>query len=253
MAQKQQHRIQKKKGSPSLIRSRTSSSPRGESWQSIYDSLREEIVSMRLKPGEALPEKELANRFAVSRTPLREAIFHLKREGLVDVIPQSGTYVAAIPLDQLEEATVIRKALEGAAIRHATLKMSKSQQLTLAATVEKMREAMEADEREDFHAEDESFHRQIAEISGYPGIWRMVAQVKTQLDRFRRITLLMEERMPRVIGEHARILDAMEAGDPEEAEKAMSDHLSRVLVKLPSEFSSLASSERTSVTKSRTS
>ncbi len=248
MTQKQQHRIQAPKGSPSLIRSRIKSSPRGKSWQSIYDSLREEIVSMRLKPGEALPEKELANRFAVSRTPLREAIFQLKREGLVDVIPQSGTYVAAIPLDQLEEATVIRKALEGAAIRHATLKMSKSQQLTLAATVEKMREAVAADDRERFHAEDESFHQQIAEISGYPGIWRLIVQVKTQMDRFRRITLLLDERMQQVVEEHARILNAMAQGDPELAEKAMSDHLSQILVKLPNEFSDLATSERTAGT-----
>ena len=78
----------------------------------LYRELKAEIVSIGRKPGEPIVEREIASSFGVSRTPVREAILRLADEALVDIFPQSGTFVAKIPLASLPEAILVRKALE---------------------------------------------------------------------------------------------------------------------------------------------
>ncbi len=186
-------------------------------------------MSLRLKPGDPISEKEVAARYGVSRTPVREAIQRLADERLVEIFPQSGTFVARIPYGDLPEAMVIRKALETASVRLATEKATRSQLLALATIVEQQREAAEANDRGAFHRADEAFHAKIAEISGFPGIWRQVLQVKVQVDRYRRLTLSQEGRMAQVIADHERILAGITAGNPQDAEIGMALHLDAVL------------------------
>ncbi len=186
-------------------------------------------MSLRLKPGDPISEKEVAARYGVSRTPVREAMLRLADERLVEIFPQSGTFVARIPYDDLPEAMVIRKALETASVRLAAEKASKSQLLALATIVEQQREAAEANDRGAFHRADEAFHAKIAEIGGFPGIWRQVLQVKVQVDRYRRMTLSQEGRMAQVIADHERILAGIAASAPEEAAAGMVVHLDAVL------------------------
>jgi len=216
---------QRRRASPSRIAGGGSTS----AWRLVYQNLREDIVSLRLKPGDPISEKEVAARYGVSRTPVREAIQRLADERLVEIFPQSGTFVARIPYDDLPEAMVIRKALETASVRLAAEKASRSQLLALATIVEQQREAAEANDRGAFHRADEAFHAKIAEVSGFPGIWRQVLQVKVQVDRYRRLTLSQEGRMAQVIADHERILAGITAGKPAEAEAGMAMHLDAVL------------------------
>jgi len=184
---------------------------------------------MQLKPGDPLSEKDIAASYGFSRTPVREAIQRLADERLIEVFPQSGTFVARIPYDDLPEAMVIRKALESASVRLATERASRSQLLALEMIIEQQREAAEAGDAAAFHRADEAFHSKIAEISGFPGIWRQVLQVKVQVDRYRRLTLVQEGRMNEVIADHERVLRPLTAGSAEEAVAAMCLHLDKVL------------------------
>jgi DNA-binding GntR family transcriptional regulator len=186
-------------------------------------------VALQLKPGDPLSEKDIAAHYGVSRTPVREAIQRLADERLIEVFPQSGTFVARIPYQDLPEAMVIRKALEVASVRLAASRASKSQLLALATIIEQQREAAEANDRASFHRADEAFHAKIAEISGYPGIWRQVLQVKVQVDRYRRLTLVQEGRMAQVIADHEQILEGISSGSTPDAERAMEAHLDAVL------------------------
>jgi len=217
--------LRRRRASPSRIAGGNSAS----AWRLVYQNLRDDIVSLRLKPGDPISEKEVAARYGVSRTPVREAIQRLADERLVEIFPQSGTFVARIPYDDLPEAMVIRKALETASVRLATEKATRSQLLALATIVEQQREAAEANDRGAFHRADEAFHAKIAEISGFPGIWRQVLQVKVQVDRYRRLTLTQEGRMAQVIADHERILAGITAGNPADAEAGMALHLDAVL------------------------
>lgn len=209
--------------------SRVTAGGSGSAWRLVYQNVRDEIVSLRAKPGDPISEKDIAARYGVSRTPVREAIQRLADERLIEVFPQSGTFVARIPYQDLPEAMVIRKALEVASVRLAAERASKSQVLALATIIEQQREAAEANDRPAFHRADEAFHAKIAEISGFPGIWRQVLQVKVQVDRYRRLTLVQEGRMAQVIADHERIMEGISRGSGPQAEKAMEAHLDAVL------------------------
>lgn len=194
----------------------------------IYRQLHKAIVGMALEPGTPISEKEIALAQGVSRTPVREAILRLAEERLVEVVPQSGTYVARIPLSALREAIVVRRALEGATVRAATAKATPSQIMSLRASIERQKETAEAGKEAAFHKADEDFHAGIAALAGYPGIWSLIQQVKVQVDRYRRLTLPQEGRMRLVVGEHAAVVEAMAKGDAERAVRCMEEHLDKL-------------------------
>lgn len=207
---------------------RVSTRPSG-AWRLVYQGLRGDIVSMAVQPGDKISENDLARRFGVSRTPAREAIQRLADEGLVEIFPQSGTFVSRIPFEELPEALIIRKALERTTTAMAAATATRSQVLALASIVEMQREAAQAEDASAFHRADEQFHAKIAEIAGHPGIWRLILQVKTQVDRFRRLTLVLPHRMFAVIEEHTLVLNAIERGEGTAAADAMAAHLDAVL------------------------
>jgi DNA-binding GntR family transcriptional regulator len=195
----------------------------------IYADLRAELVSLQRRPGEAVSETEIALAYGVSRTPVREAILKLSDEGLVEIFPQSGIIVSRIPIAALPETIVIRRALEETTARLTAELATSSQILALHSIVERQREADAARDRDAFHQADELFHATIAEIARYPGIWKLILQVKVHVDRFRRLTLPQAGRMTQVIAEHAVILSAIEAHDAAGAAIAMGKHLERLL------------------------
>ena len=191
----------------------------------IYRDLRGEIVSLLRKPYDPLNEKQIAATYGVSRTPVREALLKLADEGLIEVYPQSGTFVSRIPLDRLPEAFAIRKALEEATVRYAAQRATRSQTALLQANLELQREMEEAGNLEGFHEADEAFHKLIAEIAGYPGFWPVIQQVKIQVDRVRRLTLPLQGRIGVVIAEHVKIVEAIAGNDAECAVAALAYHL----------------------------
>jgi len=87
--------------------------------RSIHSILRQDIVTLRLMPGEKLSENELALRFGTSRAPVREALIRLAEDGLIDVLPQRGSFVSRISLKAMERARFVREALEVAIVRRA--------------------------------------------------------------------------------------------------------------------------------------
>ncbi len=159
--------------------------------------LRSELVSLARRPGEAISEAEIALSYGVSRTPVREAILKLSDEGLLEIFPQSGIIVSRIPVAELPEAIIIRKALEETTARLAAERATASQILALRAILERQREADAAKDGDAFHAADEAFHSTIAEIARHPGIWKLIQQVKVHVDRYRLLTLPQIGRIAR--------------------------------------------------------
>ncbi|SMH36160.1 GntR family transcriptional regulator [Azospirillum agricola] len=196
--------------------------------QQVYQQLRAEIVSLHRKPGEPISEKDLAQAHGVSRTPVREAMLKLASERLVEVFPQSGTFVARIPLSDLPETIIIRSALEEASVRHAAQRATPEQAEHLATLIERQRAMAAAGDREGFHFADEDFHAALSEVAGLPGVWAMIQQVKVQIDRYRRLTLPEPGRMDRVVAEHAAVVAAIAAHDADAAARAIKHHLEKL-------------------------
>jgi DNA-binding GntR family transcriptional regulator len=201
--------------------------------QVIYRALRAEIVAMRRSPGEPVSEKEIALAHGVSRTPVREALLRLADDLLVDIRPQSGTFVARIPLAALPEAILVRKALEELTSRLAAERATEAQVAGLRDIMEQQRRMARRGDRDRFHEADEAFHAAIADAAGHPGIWLLVEQVKVHVDRCRRLTLPVPGRMESVIDEHRAIVAAIAAHDPVCAAASMIEHLERLRASIP--------------------
>lgn len=204
----------------------------GRAATQIHATLRDEIVRMQLKPLDILNEKLLGQRFGVSRTPVREALLRLADEGLVEIYPQSGTFVSRIPRRALYEAILIRKALEATTVSLAIVAMSDDRLQGLEANQKALQQAAQSGDIAHFHQIDSEFHQLVADIAGYPGIWTVIAQVKVQIDRYRFITLPQQGRLDLVIAEHAAIIEGMRRRDDGAAVLAMSQHIGRMTEEL---------------------
>lgn len=195
----------------------------------VLDELRRAILAMDLRPGTPLVEKELTARFGISRTPVREALIRLKEEGLVEIFPQAGTFVARIPSGAIPEAVFIRQALECTTVDLLARTATSEDIARIDQTIARQHEAFEAGDQAAFHIADEDFHEAIATAAGYPGVWKLAHVAKSQIDRCRRMTLPVPGRMAMVIREHLLILDQVRRGDGMAAAAAMREHLGTLL------------------------
>jgi len=195
----------------------------------VYLKLRERIVEMELLPGTRIVEKDLAEEFGTSRTPVHEAVQRLAEEGLIDVQARVGTFVSRIPLNTLEEAMLVRGALEVAIIEKAAERMTPEGIQKLNVVLERQAQCVRESNRRGFFRTDEAFHATLAELSGYPGVWQIILEVKTQIDRYRLLTLPLEGRMTEVLAEHRAVIDALASNNPKRAVRAMREHLDHVL------------------------
>src|SRR5271163_1960713 len=149
----------------------------------ISEALRERIVTLDLPPGAPLSEKELADGFGVSRTPVREALLRLAEDRLVDIYPQSGTFVARISASAARDAMAIRSALERFAVREAAKRAEADDIAALDRILRDQRAAAAENEIAAFHDADEALHATISIIAGHPNVWRVVKRAKTHVDR----------------------------------------------------------------------
>lgn len=199
----------------------------------VFRELRGAIVMMSFRPGQALSEKEIADRFGVSRQPVREAFIKLSEAGLVTIRPQRGTYVVKISARQVYDVRFVREAVEVAVVRKAALELPGSAIRALRETVNAQRKVA-ADPRPDrFFPLDEAFHRGLALGVGCDYAWRVVEDMKVQMDRVRYLSLPEATPTGRLIDQHEAILDAVAAHDPAAAETAMRTHLTEILTSLP--------------------
>ena len=195
----------------------------------IYETLRERIVSLQLLPGAPISEKQFVEAFGVSRTPVREAVLRLAEDQLVDIYPQSGTFVSLISESAARDAMAIRIALERSAVREAAKRASQGDVEELQRLLRRQRLAASERDIADFHEADEAMHRALAVIAGHPNFWRVIKREKAHVDRLRLLTLQVPGRFEAVLTQHEAIVAGVAARDPVAAEAAMDAHLQRVL------------------------
>jgi len=195
----------------------------------VYDALLDLIINCKLVPRQRLQEKTFMEQFHLSRTPIREAFVRLAHDGLVDILPQSGTFVAPIPLGLIPEAVVIRQALEQVTVEAAAVHASPQDIIYLDALINQQRFYAREKLLDEFHQSDEKFHEKIAKIARYPGIWQHLRGCKIQIDRIRHMGLPILKPYEKIISQHVHIRDALAAHQPQAARAAMQTHLNAVL------------------------
>nr|WP_155826426.1 GntR family transcriptional regulator [Halomonas zhanjiangensis] len=202
--------------------------------QRLYQVLRQSIIQMVLPPGKALSEKEVADAFSVSRQPVREAFIRLSEAGLVEVRPQRGTYVVKISQGAVLEARFVREAVEVAVVRQATAKGLAPNVLTeLHDLLERQRRCIEPHDTIRFYRLDERFHKTLSLAVGQQAAWKVIEEVRAQMDRVRYLSVPDTTPIARLIDQHAHIVTAIEDRDIAMAEQAMRRHLREIFVSLP--------------------
>lgn len=199
----------------------------------LVAALRQGIAQLRLRPGEALSEKEIAARFGVSRQPVREAFIKLSEAGLVEIRPSRGTYVMKISVREVVDARYVREAIECDIARTASRLATREQTARLRAIVVEQESAAAAGDRWRFNDRDVAFHRGIADIVGCDYAWRIVEAARLQIDRVRHLSLPDASPMALLIRQHVTVLERLAAGDADGAGAAMRRHLREVLLALP--------------------
>lgn len=192
----------------------------------VVDALRDEIVTMTLKPGDVISESDIAGRYGVSRQPVREAFIRLAQQGLLLIRPKRATVVKKISPDGVRQSRFIRESIEVEIIRRVAGNPGEDAGAVLARLIEEQEAASAADDSRRFHVLDELFHRTLARLAGVEYAWQLIDDHKMQLDRVRYLTLGVSSSQ-RAIAEHKLIAAAVSKGDPAAAEAAMRDHLAR--------------------------
>ncbi len=199
--------------------------PRTPAYLRIYDGIRDLISDLELKPGQALSEKELSEKFGTSRQPVREAFIRLSQEGLVEIRPQIGTYVARLDTDQIQDAVFARVALECAAVQEAVGRITERQLAELRENLAAHGEAARSGDDRAVYREDEAFHIRLIEFSGHAGIWPMIRQARTHMLRLRNLSARTLKTASEAVRDHTRVVDAIANGDAERAAQSLKSHI----------------------------
>jgi DNA-binding GntR family transcriptional regulator len=191
----------------------------------IYQIIRTLVIIGQLRPGQPVNEVEIAEQLGVSRTPVREAVKRLSDEGLINVYAQLGTFVADISRRALEEAYIIRNALELESVRRAGEKTTKAHVEALDDIIRAHQVAINRKRYADAIRLDDQFHRTIAEINGLSMLWRAVDISKAQMDRGRHLSIPQPGWGDVTIAQHRAVTRALGDHNTESAVEAMRQHL----------------------------
>src|SRR5215475_12241645 len=197
--------------------------------EQIHGVLRRDIICGRLSPRTSLAEQELARRFGVSRTPIREAMIKLADEGLVEIFPQYGSFVGPIKLAEVLDSQFARETLECAAVEKAVAHMDAGHADRLNAMLDRQRALHKSGDDEGFFRADEAMHAFIFALAGHPTAWLFVTGAKAQMDRVRYLAMTILRKQPSVVAQHVQIIDRLCARDRGGAVAAMRTHMRGIL------------------------
>ncbi|SDJ54822.1 GntR family transcriptional regulator [Aliiruegeria lutimaris] len=194
----------------------------------IFDYLHEEILSLRLMPGEKISEAEMAARFGVSRQPVRDAFSRLANLDLLMIRPQRATEVKRFSAREIEKARFVRAAIETEVLRRAAKNCDARGAALLDNALADQEKAMADKDVDGFGALDYEFHRTLCQIANVEYAFDVIMTEKAKVDRLCMLGLSKEQRMPELVADHREIADAVKRNDPERAVEVGMLHLSRL-------------------------
>jgi len=191
-----------------------------------YESLKEKLLSGGFKPGERLTEEHLASELGVSRTPVREALHKLEREGLVKPLETRGFCVPSDSREEMAELFDIRSVLEGYALRCICEGISEKSLAELESYIESADAALTEKKINKIYLFNTQFHDTLHRLVAHkPRLHTMIAELRKYVLRYRKNTLNTLEGAQRAIEGHRKIMMALRLKDPDLCERIMRDHI----------------------------
>jgi DNA-binding GntR family transcriptional regulator len=196
---------------------------------SVYLKLRQEIVTATLPPGYVLREAELAARFGVSKTPLREAFVRLEKDGFVQIAPYRSAVVTGYSQQDLREIYEVRELLEGLCAREAAVGIATEDLAALNRIVRDSAAAFEAGDTDRLTALLDEFDVVLYAQSRNGRITAMLENIRDHVTRIGRLTVAIPGRMGTSVQEHQAIYEAIVQRDGPRAETLMRQHILSVM------------------------
>lgn len=200
------------------------SATRGQMGRDVYESIRCAILDCTFLPGMALSEQAVSDGLQVSRAPVREAFRQLATEGLLETLPQRGTFVARLSRAKIADAIFVREAIE---CRAAALAAAAplAQRRTLEKIVSRQAKASAQKDYATHLGADEEFHHQILVLAGHPHAWTPLRLARTGMNRIRHLAIPVVGSNRIAIDHHRLIVQAIVDGDGGAASEAMRVHI----------------------------
>ncbi|AIR87488.1 GntR family transcriptional regulator [Pantoea sp. BL1] len=193
--------------------------------EKVYQALKQDIFEFRLMPGDRFSENEIADRLDVSRTPVRQALFWLEREGYVEVWFRSGWQVKPFDFEYFEELYDFRTVLEREAVR----RLCALPPLACAEILTELKgfwiDAPRLEDGKAVSAHDEAFHMALVAAAGNQEMARIHAELTEKIRIIRRLDFTRDDRVDATYREHAQILRAIFQQKTEEAQRILTDHI----------------------------
>lgn len=191
----------------------------------LLDRLRQMIVDGDLVPGQKVPEKELCERFGVSRTPLREALKVLANEGLVTLTPNRGAMIAELTMDDLEEAFPVMGALEALSGELACANMTEAELAEIRKLHDRMVAHYEARELKPYFRANRRIHELILAAARNETLTSLYRSLEGRVRQARYLANMSEERWPVAVEEHSQMIEALEKRDSARLSAILKSHL----------------------------
>lgn len=191
----------------------------------VYEDLRGKIVRGELRPREALSEASTAEKYGISRTPLRGVFWRLVEDGFLRIVPQVGTFVAPISIAAVRDSQFIRETLECRAVADAARVAAPADIAALRNALSEQARVVQARDFTAFFALDEAMHRHLMDMAEHPFVWPVIAGAKGQLDRVRFLSLEEPDWLEMILDQHSALIDRVAARDANGATAIMQQHL----------------------------
>ncbi len=186
--------------------------------EKILENIRDAIISGSLKAGSRVSEPELAERYGISRTPIREALRQLESEGYLTVIPRRGAVVSEFSQKDVEDFYAIKSILEGYAARQACSRLTDRELDKLQANNKRLNDLAEQNDIKTFFKVHNDFHEMFIKAADNERLRELITSVVTRFQRLRFMSLSLPGRMKISAQEHKKIIEAFRRRDAETAE-----------------------------------
>ena len=193
----------------------------------VGETLKQEILDLRLKPCQLISENDVCDRFGVSRTPVREALRLLQEQGFVETVPYRGTYVTLLSLDNIKQMIYMRVAVETMVLRDFIAVQSPMVMEDIRHQIAKQQALIQEKdfEPEQFYRMDAKMHSIWFTAVRRQKLWEMLQAQQLHYTRFRMLDFITETDFTRIIGEHKELFGLIEARDERGVEASLKEHL----------------------------
>ena len=193
----------------------------------IYLALKEDIINLKLAPGQLISENEISKQYNVSRTPVKAAFIKLSSERFIEIVPQKGTYITLLDMELIKQIIYMRTVLESTVIKEIIGDIPKETILKLAENLKEQEEIVNKDKvnPSDFYNKDSHFHALLFDSAGKIRLWEIIQEFQVYYTRFRMLDIVALNCFDVLYEEHCELFDIIENGMKDKVDEMINRHL----------------------------